>query len=163
MKKNILSVLIIILTIGVLTGCSDKESYFKQSNKEKEITCTLNKTNEDGFEEKNTMLIKTKDNNVISVEETTLEQMDEDSLDMSYGFASMVAISLNEVDGYTVSFEKVGKDTLKSYYKIEYDKLNLEQLKEVTDGNSDNDDLLNSVNMTYDEFKEKNLKEYECK
>lgn len=162
MKKNILIITLIVMTIGILTGCGKEEENKVLNKNEKEITCNMIKTNDDGFEEKSTMLIKTKNDKVIEVEEITLEKMEEETLEMSYGFASMFAISLNEINGYTVSFEKVGNDTLKSYYKVEYDKIDIDEVKETLEDGNDNS-ILKDINITYSEFKEKNLKEYECK
>ena len=74
-----------------------------------------------------------------------------------------IAEKLNSVNGVSSSFVKDGNNSIKSVMTIDYEKINVEDLKTALGNSFSEDDFYSSKDLTLEEFKTKNLSGYECK
>lgn len=166
MKKSLLSILCLLVTIGMMTGCDSNE----RKNEEKsdsfsgKLTCTRSETDEDGYETSYEMIVNYKNDKVTTVEETSIAKMDKDVVDASYTFTSLFAEVLNKIDGMKVTYSKEGEDALKSIVKVDYSKINVNQIKEALGESFDNTNAFYKNEATsLEDFKKQNLTDYTCK
>lgn len=163
--KNIKYLLLVVLLITV-TGCTKGEDIPKSIlGGPKTLTCTKEEVDEDGFKTFETMKIKYDKKTVLEVDAEQLMETDPEYLDMIYGFGTSFAETLNEVDGYTVKYDKVDENTLKFTTKLDYKKFNPELLKEALGElyDEEDNDFTSKTNYTIEEFKEEHLQDYDCK
>lgn len=109
------------------------------------------------------MNITYKNNKVTKVENINISEMDKDMLEMSYSFGVIFANLFNEIEGMDVKYTKESDTNLKYVMTVDYTKLNIDSLKESLGENFDDDSFYSSTNISLDEFKENNLKDYSCK
>lgn len=168
MKKSLLSILCLLAVIGMMTGCNSNSNENKNESKTDsstgKLTCTRTENDEDGYETSYEMVVNYKNDKVTVVEETSIAKMDKDVLEMSYSFTSLFAEAFNNIEGMDVTYSKEGEDTLKSTVKVDYSKVDVNQIKEVL-GNSfdDTDAFYKNTNTSLEDFKKENLTNYTCK
>lgn len=126
------------------------------------LSCTKNYS-EDGNQITDTMLVTYENNTVTSVENTNVtEYADASMVDMTVSFGQLFATSLNEVDGFNVSYSKENDNTVKYTMSVNYDELNIDALKEKFGNDFDEDSFYSSKNISIDDFKAENLSDYTC-
>lgn len=126
------------------------------------LTCTKTYT-EDGNQINDTMVVTYKNNKVTNVENTNItEYTDISMVDMTVSFGQLFATSLNEVDGFNVSYSKESDSKVKYIMNVNYDELNIDSLKEKFGDEFDEDAFFASKNISLDDFKSKNLNDYTC-
>ena len=157
-KYSKLAVLFVL--IALISGCG-KDGI--SLSKEKELTCTNTTTDEDGYKNEDKMVVTYKDNKVVKVTETNVTETDPSMLDMTYSFTSAFAESFNKVDGMNITYSKEGNNKLKFVMIVDYDKIDVDSLKNTLGDLYDEDNFYNKKDITIDEFKENNLKDYTCK
>lgn len=148
--------LIILLTFGMLfvTGCGNSSGT---------LTCTKTEMSEDGYSTNTTMVVTYADKIVTKVEQTSIEEMDSDFVDTSIYFSRLLAESLNEVDGYNITFEKENDMAVRIVTTIDYTVLDREKIKETLGSSYKEDALYSLSNITIEDFKETQLDGYTCK
>lgn len=167
MWKKVFAVLLI--SILLLTGCGkDKETNDdKDKNDVKEntgmITCTKSETDEDNLKTESTMTVNYKKGIVTKVEETSTQEVDEAMIELTLLVGNGLAEKLNAVDGISSSFSKEGSNQIKSVMSVDYEKLNVEDLKTSLGEMFNEDTFYSSKDLTLEDFKAKNLSGYECK
>ncbi len=167
MWKKVFAVLLI--SILLLTGCGkDKETNDdKDKNDVKEntgmITCTKSETDEDNLKTESTMTVNYKKGIVTKVEETSTQEVDEAMIELTLLVGNGLAEKLNAVDGISSSFSKEGSNKIKSVMSVDYEKLNVEDLKTSLGEMFNEDTFYSSKDLTLEDFKAKNLSGYECK
>lgn len=148
--------LIILLIFGMffMTGCGNSSGT---------LTCTKTEISEDGYSTKTTMVVTYADKIVNKVEQTSIEEMEADFVDTSIYFSQLLAESLNEVNGYNITFAKESDTSVRIVTTIDYTELDSAKIKE-TLGSSYNEGALYSLsNITIEDFKETQLEGYTCK
>ncbi len=148
--------LIILLTFGMffVTGCGNSSGT---------LTCTKTEMSEDGYSTNTTMVVTYADKIVTKVEQTSIEEMDSDFVDTSIYFSRLLAESLNEVDGYNITFEKENDMAVRIVTTIDYTVLDREKIKETLGSSYKEDALYSLSNITIEDFKETQLDGYTCK
>lgn len=157
MIKKIVFSLGILLTVINLSGCS--------TSSEKTMTCTKSETDEDGYKTEDTIKINyNKDNYVTKVSSTSTLETDESYVDMTIGFLKEFETKFNEIGGINYSISKEGNNKIKLVLGIDYEKLDVDKLKEAA---GDGLDLSlvdsNDTHVTIEEFKKNELEGYICK
>lgn len=155
-KKMVFS-LGILLTVISLSGCS--------TSSDKTMTCTKSETDEDGYKTEDTIKINyNKDNYVTKVSSTSTLETDESYVDMTIGFLKEFETKFNEIGGINYSISKEGNNKIKLVLGIDYEKLDVDKLKEAA---GDGLDLSlvdsNDTHVTIEEFKKNELEGYICK
>ncbi len=161
MKKSLL-----VLLIGVMlltTGCGSTEKESESLNNSGTLTCTKSETNEDGYNVKDTMVVTYSNKKVTKVEETSIEEMDSDTVDTTVSLGQLFAKKFSEIDGFSVSYEKENDTSVKYSITVDYTTLDITQLKETFGDNFDEDSFYSNTDITIDEFKSNNLDGYTCK
>lgn len=148
--------LIILLTFGMffVTGCGNSSGT---------LTCTKTEMSEDGYSTNTTMVVTYADKIVTKVEQTSIEEMEADFVDTSIYFSQLLAESLNEVDGYNITFEKENDMAVRIVTTIDYTVLDSEKIKETLGSSYKEDALYSLSNITIEDFKETQLDGYTCK
>lgn len=160
MKKNYLfGFLVSFLLAFVLTGCGIY-------SKEKILTCTKEETDDDGYKIVDTMEVTYNKSRVLKLKATNITETDPDYIDFSFEFGQAFAEKFNQIKGIKMEYQKIDNNKLQLVMDVNYNELELEQMKELFgdayDENSEKN-LYRSKDFTIDEFKEENLEGYTCK
>ena len=164
--KKIKSIILILLIMLVVCGCGSNKDTTSNSNVSKDsksgsIICTKEETDEDGYITKDTIEATYKNKIVKYIKNTTLTEMDAEWIDFSLTLSESFAEVLNSIDGITVTYSKEGDSTLKTVVEVDYEKIDIEALKENLGSLLDEDGYYDDTNMTIDEFKEQHS-DYTC-
>lgn len=154
--------LVAVIFLLCTTGCGKEENNTSSANDSGTLTCTKVENNEDGYNVEDTMSVTYKDNIVTKVEETTIEEMDSDMIDLTVSFGTLFANTLNEVDGLEVSYSKASDTSVKYTIAVDYTNIDLEALKTAFGDDFDEDSFYADSNVTLDKFKTENLDGYTC-
>lgn len=163
------TLVVLLISTLLLTGCGkEKEtSDNKTSNDVKEntgmITCTKSETDEDNLKTDSTMVVNYKKGIVTKIEETSVQEVDESIIDLTLLVGNGLAEKLNAVDGINSSFSKEGNNQIKSVMSVDYEKVDIEELKSSLGESFDENNYYGSKDLTLEDFKVKNLAGYECK
>ena len=130
----------------------------------KEITCTKESKDEDGYKTTETMLITTKSNKVKKVTSSSVMEMDPDYIDFTISFGQAFAETFNKIEGMEMSYVKEGTNSVKMTLSVDYDKLDPTQIKDTLGELYDEDDssLYDSKDLSFEEFKKQSLEGYTC-
>lgn len=115
--KKLQGLLLVLVALLLTTGCGNKV-----------MTCTMKETDDDGYTTESTRKITSKNDEVIKIEETTVAEADKETIDSILSFSEEALKAFNEIDGMEVKFEKVNDTKYKQTMKIDYDKINLDDL-----------------------------------
>ncbi len=151
MKKYVMSI-VVLMILTCITGCGNSGT----------LTCTKTET-KDGNNIEDTMIVTYKNNKVIKVEETNITEMDKDMVDMTVSFGTAFSSQLNEVKGFNAVYSKESDTKVKYVITVNYEELDLEQLKSKFETDFKEVSFYSSKDMTLDNFKENNLSDYTCK
>lgn len=156
MFKRILFIAMGALCLFTVTGCGNNSDTGK-------LSCTKTSTDEDGYEVTDTMNVSYEKNKVTTVENINISEMDANYIDMTISFGNTFASALNEINGFNATYSKEDDTHVKYVVTVDYTKLDTEALKNVFGDNFDAESFYSSKDITIDEFKEQNLKDYTCK
>lgn len=166
MKKKFLVVLLMFLVMFVV-GCgkttnSDKPGKKGLFDTKKTMTCVKEETDEDGLKTKSTMKITYNSKKVYKVDSIVESDLDPDYGALQESLISSFIQTFNNIDGISAkSSSNNGKITLEM--DIDYDKINVEQIKEVLgDLYDEEDSIYDKKDYTIEEFKADNLEGYTC-
>ena len=162
MKKTF-NLLILFAICIMLVGCGENNSKLDSNSNSGKLTCTKTETDENGYKMEDTMIIDYKNNKLTKVQETSIQEMDKDTLDMSLSFGQLFADKLNEIDGFNATYSKESDTKLKTVVIVDYTKFDANKVKEVLGSDIDTDGAFYTNNeVDLDTFKETSLKDYTC-
>ncbi len=140
------------------TGCN------KETPKDtpKALTCSKVETSEDGYKTTDTIKVNSKDNKVTKVEETTITEMNPEMVEMTVSLGESFISTFNDINGFNASYVKESENSVKYTLSIDYEKLNIDELKEKFGEDFDNNSFYTSKDITVEEFKTQNLEGYTC-
>ena len=166
-KKVLLCLLMGILSI-TLVGCGDSSGTDTLINNPlsstKEITCTRESKDEDGYKTTDTMLITTKGKKKKKVTSTSVTETDPEYVDFTVSFGEAFAETFNKIEGMEMSYTKEGTNSVKMTLSVDYEKLDPTQIKDTLGELYDEDDssLYNSKDLSFEEFEKESLEGYTC-
>lgn len=164
MKNKFLLGVMVLLALVTITGCSDKK---ENNSVEEKLTCTKSETDEDGYKTDETVVVTYKDNYVTKVDSTFLMETDPEYLEMTIGFMQVFTEAFNQVEGMNYTVSKEGDSKIKQNITIDYEKLDVDKMKELFSDSEDSEDSFfinpDETHVTIDEFKENDLEGYTCK
>ncbi len=162
MKKYI-SILLSVLILFTITGCkSSISNSFNNENEYSTLTCSKEEVDEDGNTTSEKVTVTYKDNIVTKTSSESIIEIDPDYMELSLAIADGVAEKYNEVSGFTYKVNKVSDSSYKVITSVDYDNLDVDQLRNVASDIGIESDEINTK-MTLDEYKENNLNDYVCK
>lgn len=167
MKKSFLCFLI-VSALFLTTACgnkSDNDEKEDSKSKTETLTCTSSETDEDGLKTEDTAVIKynSKDNKVISIEETAITEVDANFMSFTFNMLDALAKKFDEIDGISIKVSKENDTTIKSVTSITYDKINVDSIKSALGDMFDEDALFSKKDVTIDDLKNETFKDYTCK
>lgn len=145
-----------------------KSTEQNKNNSKNSLVCTKTETDEDGFETKTTLTVSHKNNKVTKVKQEDIQTLDEESVDLVYGFGYLFMTAFSQIDGINATSEKVDNITIKNTIEIDYSKLDFDTLKKTIDdmnsegGETDQSILSTTKDITIDDFKKEYLNGYAC-
>lgn len=165
MKKYV--ILSLLISLLFVTGCDKKteENPDKATNDNKvgSLVCSKTITDEDGNPEEETMTISYKNDIVTKVVNKNTAEMDESLIDVTLAFGELIAGVLNEVNGFEMKYTKESNTKISAIITVDYEKLDLEDLKAQYGSDFDEDSFYSSKNISLETFKKENLEGFECK
>ncbi len=162
--KKIILVITLVLSIFLITGCGAKSGNGGGIfNPNKNMTCTKESVDEDGYKTTETMDITYNSNRVLRVKSTNISETDPTYIDFAYSFGSAIAAKFNEIEGMTFEYVKEGDNKLKMVMDVDFEKINPDQMKELLGDSFDENSFYSRKNVNIEEFKKENLSEYTCK
>ena len=126
------------------------------------MICTKEATDEEGYKTTENVEVIYNSNKVLEVTSTNISETNSNYIDIALGFSNVFITAFNNIEGIKATVEKIGNNKIKTEMKIEYEKLDVEKIKNNFSLTNDNEGLYSSVNYTIDQFKEKNLNGYSC-
>ena len=185
---KILSVFLLI--VGILSLFAFKDRIFSFSHKEaydtsvkskqstnivekvtgtKLLKCSKNSIDENNFKSNETLTITYNNNKLETYESETISETDSDSINFVVEFSNALAKIFSELDGMKMEVTKFSDSSYKTYIKIVYNELNMEQLSKLAADNESAKDITESnmfkkTRVKMDEYK-KELEQdgYSCK
>ena len=112
------------------------------------------------------MIVTYNSKKVLKVNNTQIIETDAQYRDFVLGVGKTIAEKMSTVDGIEVTYEGVETDKVKMEMDVEFEKVNVEQLKEVLGEVYDEDEadsFYGNKEYTIEKFKEENLQGYDCK
>lgn len=146
---SILAIFVVILA----AGCSNTKT----------LKCSKETTDDDGYKTTETMNIKYNDQRVLSINQTSISEVNPEYIDLSIGFLSMYKQAFDGVDGVKFEINKIKDNTVKMAIDIDYVKLDVEKIKENFGEEEMDDDMFTSKNITIESLKADKLNGYNCK
>ena len=172
MKKTLI-VFVAIISLFLITGCgikSGKSGGGKSGgsilNPTKTMTCTKVETDDNGHKTSEEMVITYNSKKVLKVHNTQTIETDAQYRDFALNVGKTVAEEMSKVEGIEVTYTGVDSDKVKMEMDVEFEKVNLEQLKEALGDLYDEDEadsFYGKKDITIEEFKKENLEGYNCK
>lgn len=171
--KKLTTLLLTLIVCFCLTGCGEKNNDSNNDNnnnnnttndnKQNVLNCTKTETDEEGYTTTDTMNITYKDNTIKKIENINISEMDSEVLEASYSLSSILATSLNEIDGFNVTYSKESDTSLKYTMIVDYNKLDIKALKEALGDLANENMFYTSNELNLDNFKASYLQGYTCK
>lgn len=167
MKKSKILLSAIFMSCILLTGCGNSEENgtggILNSNSGTK-TCTKTSVDEDGYNTTDTMVVTYKKNKVTLVEDTNVSETDPQYIDFSLNIGKAFAEKLSEVNGFTVEYSKENDNKIKMYMKVDFNKIDVNDVKEkLGDLYSEDEAFYSKQDITIDDFISNNLSDYTCK
>lgn len=146
-----------LLSLVLLTGCNNTLTNSGTLNCSKTYT-------EDGDNVSEEMIVNYKNDMVTSVENiTTTELSDATYIDMALSFGQTFADGFSTYDGIEMAYEKVNDNTIKLTVKVDYEKIDVNALKDAFGENLEDDAFYLNTNITLEDYKTEYLQDYTCK
>lgn len=153
--KKIIS--LCLLSLVLLTGCNNALTNSGTLNCSKTYV-------EDGDNITNEMVINYKNNKVTSATNiVTTELSDASYIDMTLAFGQAFAEGFSTYDGIEMTYEKVNDNTIKLTVKADYEKIDINALKDAFGDDLDDDTFYLNTNITLEDYKTEYLQDYTCK
>ena len=146
----ILSFLVLAL---LTTGCEGNQ---------KTLTCTK-ETVEDNLKTSEEIKVSYQKENIIKISQTTIEEMDPDLIETTISFGENFTSTFKDIDGFDVNYTKESNNSVKYQMTIDYQKLDINQLKEKFGDDWDEEEFLKAKEMNIEDFKKEQLEGYTCK
>ena len=164
MKKKAILFLVILSALLLVTGCDKKESsgggLFSGN---KTLTCHKEETDEEGFKTTDSIVVTYNSKKVLKVKNTNIMETDPSFIDFSLAIGNGLAKALNQVKGIKMVYEKIENNKIKFVLEVDYEKIDLEEIKKALgDLYSEDDNLYTAKDFTIDDFRGKNLQGYTC-
>ena len=154
--------LLLILSLLLFTGCMKGSNGGSILNPNKTLTCTKEETTEEGYKQNEKIEVVYNSKKVVETNVTSIMETDPTYVDFAMQVSNVFAETLSEVEGITASYTKESDNQIKMVMKIEYDKLDPDQIKETLGDLYNEEDYYSERDYTIEEFKNKYLEEYEC-
>lgn len=158
------------LIVGVVffsTACGkDDAGDGKKDSKYETLTCTKSETDESGMKTETTAVVKynSSDKKVTTLDQTVTTEVNASIADLTVSLSKAVADEFSKIDGISMTITKENDTTIKSVTKIDYTKINVENMKETLGDMFDEDnDMFSSADVTIDSLKSTALEGYTCK
>lgn len=151
--KKISTLLLIVMLI--LTGCFYSE---------KTMTCSKITSNDEGYENVETVVISYKKNKVVKTTTTIVTEVDPNFIEFFYSLGNDFSKSLNEVEGINIIYSKIGTRKLQSITEIDYSKINHNDLKKALGDSYDDEgnNIYKMKDISLEAYKANFLSEYSC-
>ncbi len=164
MKKKIILFLVVLSALLLVTGCDKKElSGGGLFSSNKTLTCHKEETDEDGYKTTDSIVVTYNNKKVLKVKNTNIMETDPAYIDFSLAIGNGLAKALNQVKGIKMVYEKVENNKIRFVLEIDYEKIDLEEIKNALgDLYSDGDNLYTAKDFTIDDFRSQNLQGYTC-
>lgn len=160
MKKILILLSCSFLMIVILTGCNNKILKDNLNTK----TCTKTFVDESGYNNTDTMVIKSKKDKIVMVEKTTMIEMNSQYIDLVLKVGNEFANKINEINGFESKYIKEDNDKIKMYMKVDFSKINENEVFEkIGQLYSESDAFYAKKDITVNDFTDKYLKDYTCK
>ena len=151
--RKFLGIFIGILMVVLVSGCGTKE---------KTMTCTKEFVDSGNYKTTDTLEITYNSKSVLRIKNTTITETDAELMDLSLGVMKAYSMSFDGVEGITVDVNQVGDNKVKIETNVNYNEVNVENLREKLGSLVDDDSYYSSSSFTIDQFKEEHLEGYTC-
>lgn len=173
MKKLGLLCLVTLLLLSI-TGCGNNTNQRGKNDNTGKMICSKTETDEDGYTTDNTITATYKNDKLLTIKQEQLQKMDAEYIDFVYGIGSLIMKSFENIGGMMVTYEKVGDNSIKTVFEVNYEKLDYNALEEISkklnaseDSSDESSQLITNIkkDLTLDEFKEmyNSTNGYTCK
>lgn len=147
MKKKIIGIITVLLMMVAVTGCDVGTT--------KTLKCTKSEDNTNTVVE-----VSYTPKTVKKVVMTSTTDVEEAYIDASVTLAQTMTKAYDEIDGITMTVSKKDSNKLELKVVINYDDLKVEQIKELT--NNDSNGLFYKKNVSIETLKKEVLSDYNC-
>lgn len=152
--KKVLILFIGLFMVIITSGCDSNT---------KSMKCTKESVDGEGYKTTENVNVTYNSKKVLKVEQINIAETDPTYIDLALGFSNVFLQTLNDINGITITMNKIENNKIETKTKIDYEKLDIEKIKNnLSDLTTNDENLYSSVNYTIDEFKEKNLNGYTC-
>ena len=170
MKKRILISIFVMTMFLCLVGCKNQESSGDNKgikslfSSNKTAICTKEEIANNGKKTTETMKITYNNSKILKVDVTVEGEEDPAYIDFIIGMGSMITNKMNEVKGLKAEYKKSGSNKYQILTEIDYEKIDINQLKEILGDQFDEEEELYKLkDVSFEEFKKEALSEYVCK
>lgn len=136
----------------LITGCGS----------EKTLTCTK-ETVIDDLKTTEEIKVSYKQDKILKISQTTIEEMDPDVIDTTIDFGESFASAFNDIDGFTIKYSKENNNAVKYEMTMDYRKMDMAKLKEKFGDDWNDEEFTKAKDMNIEEFKNEQLAGYTCK
>ena len=98
----------------------------------------------------------------LRIKNTTITETDAELMDLSLGVMKAYSMSFDGIEGITVDVNQVGDNKVKIETNVNYNEVNVENLREKLGSLVDDDSYYSSSSFTIEQFKEEHLEGYTC-
>lgn len=155
--KKVISLCLLSLSIVLLTGCGNNTLTNSGT-----LNCSKTYV-DDGDNVTDKMVVNYKNDKVTSVENIiTTELSDATYIDMALSFGQAFADGFSTYDGIEMSYEKVNDNTIKLTVKADYEKIDVNALKDAFGDTLEDDAFYLDTNITLEDYKTEYLQDYTC-
>lgn len=133
------------------------------------LKCTKSEKDDDNYESDKALTITYKNNKLETYEDETISNTNPNSIDFVVEFSNALAKLFSELDGIQMEVTKFSDNSYKTYTKIVYNELNMEQLSKLSENdesakNIAESDIFKKTGVKMDEYKKELEQEgYSCK
>lgn len=155
--KKVISLCLLSLSIVLLTGCGNNTLTNSGT-----LNCSKTYV-DDGDNVTDKMVVNYKNDKVTSVENIiTTELSNATYIDMALSFGQAFADGFSTYDGIEMSYEKVNDNTIKLTVKADYEKIDVNALKDAFGDTLEDDAFYLDTNITLEDYKTEYLQDYTC-
>ncbi len=167
MKKTLviaLSIMACLITVACKKPIEmlDEDDVIFYSSK-KTTTCVKEEMDNDGYMNYETIEIVYDDFKILKIKSNMISEMNSTYIDYAISVGESIAQKLNDLDGVKIEYKKIENNKFQIVTEVDYEKLDVDQLKEVLgDFYDENNQVYNIKNTSFKEYKKEFLKEYIC-
>lgn len=161
--KKISIYLLLVLSLFIMTGCAKEENGGSNATtKNKILTCTREEVDENGYTSSEKLEIEY-NSKVVKTTSTLTQEVLAGYADLAISAVESFEDSVNKLKGISVNYTAVDENHYQVVFKVEFDKVDLDELEDAFGQYYDEEAYYNKKEYTIDEFKEEYLDGYECK